>query len=330
MNSIQKKRFESAVWGFVIGDALGVPYEMFTRGEMTKNPATGMIGNKTHNQPAGTWSDDTSMLLCTMDTLSYEKYNNINDWISKGEEQQQQFATRLLSWYKNGEWTANGTTFDIGITTMEALDLFALGTPANKSGITNRSTASGNAPLTRCLPIAFLFAGESVAFRFLMVSRLGCVTHKTEITGLCSLYYTEFLQALILGYSKLDAFDKAIAALSTVLQQMDIESRITNMCYLLKLIDKKFINLPENEIQSTGLVSDTLEASIWCFLNTNNYRDAVLLAVNLGDDTDSIAALTGALAGCYYYKEAFPNKWKNSIQNKSLIENSITAFLNKQ
>ena len=85
-----------------------------------------------------------------------------------------------------------------------------------------------------------------------------------------------------------------------------------------------FIDIPEKEIQSSGYVVDSFEAALWCFLNTDNYRDCVLKAVNLGYDTDSVACIAGSIAGAYYGD--IPQEWIDVIRNKKLINQIIEKF----
>lgn len=80
---------------------------------------------------------------------------------------------------------------------------------------------------------------------------------------------------------------------------------------------------PEYEIRSGGFVRDTLKAATWCFVNTNSYEDCVLTAVNLGDDTDTTAAVAGALAGTAYGMDAIPREWIDTLRGKELIEQCL-------
>jgi len=93
-----------------------------------------------------------------------------------------------------------------------------------------------------------------------------------------------------------------------------------------RLFKKNFAKLPEDEIRSSGYVVDTLEAALWCLLNTSNYRDCVLRAVNLGEDTDTVAAIAGGLAGMYYGVDAIPDEWLNQLARRDDIEKLCTDF----
>ena len=93
-----------------------------------------------------------------------------------------------------------------------------------------------------------------------------------------------------------------------------------------RLWREDFANLPEEEIKSTGYVVDTLEAALWCLLNTKDYKSLVLKAVNLGDDTDTVATVAGGLAGIYYGVEEIPEEWLLKLQNREYLEEIASGF----
>ncbi|NQO47333.1 ADP-ribosylglycohydrolase family protein, partial [Streptococcus suis] len=97
--------------------------------------------------------------------------------------------------------------------------------------------------------------------------------------------------------------------------------------YYADLFNKEFLELPSSEIASTGYVVDTLKAVIWCVGTTDSFKSAVLKAVNLGGDTDTIGAITGTLAGALYKIESIPEEWIQKLANKSLIDEKIKEFL---
>ena len=98
------------------------------------------------------------------------------------------------------------------------------------------------------------------------------------------------------------------------------------MKYYSRLFDDNFANLPENEIKSSGYVVHTLEAVIWCLLNTSDYKSLVLKAVNLGDDTDTVAAIAGAFAGIIYGLEDIPSEWLEVLKKRDYLENICLDF----
>ena len=298
---------KDAVWGFVVGDALGVPYEFSTRNMMRENPAIDMVGYGTYNQPPGTWSDDTSMMLCVLENI-------INSGTTKD------LANLFLKWYKEDYMTPHGELFDIGITTSIALGNLMRGVKPSKSGL-NDEMSAGNGSLMRCLPYAFVEDLPKSIFNMVMGNR---ITHRNNLCTLCCMYYVKMIRALLDGKDKIESMNSSSAYLRYGWRITDAEDDHVEVRQKFdRLFNKKFPAFPENEIQSTGYVLSTLEASVWCFLNTDNYKDAVLKAINLGGDTDTIAALTGGLAGVYYGYENIPHEWRNQIVGPHFIKNLL-------
>lgn len=264
-----------AIYGFAVGDALGVPFEFKKRGTFR---CTGMVGNGAWNQPSGTWSDDTSMLLATLDSIKECGKIDIKD-----------MRARFIDWASKGKYTANGDTFDIGYTTFEALR-------AGK-GI-NDINANGNGALMRILPIAF------IAHNINDIHEVSAITHAHSISKIACEIYIDIAAALVQGDSIKQAIKDALLYYDTP----EFE-RLYSIW-----------TLPEEEIKSSGYVVDTLEAALWCLCNTDNYTDAVLKAVNLGSDTDTVAAITGGLAGIIYGYDSIPKIWIEKLKNKKLID----------
>ncbi|MBQ6817211.1 MAG: ADP-ribosylglycohydrolase family protein, partial [Bacilli bacterium] len=135
-------KFEDAMYGFVIADALGVPAEFKSRNSLSKSPITDMVGYGTHNVPEGTWSDDTSMVLATQDSIN-----------KCGKIDYDDIMNRFAAWYKKGEYTTDGKVFDIGITTSNAIRNYSSGKKALKCGGTGERD-NGNGSLMRMIPVA--------------------------------------------------------------------------------------------------------------------------------------------------------------------------------
>lgn len=135
---------KDGIIGFAIGDALGVPVEFKTREQLKNNPVLDMIENERYRLPKGTWSDDTCMSLATMDSIIQTKKIDTND-----------MANKFIKWFRNGEYTATGKTFDIGITTMKSLQAFELGIDQAENCGQDKEMDNGNGSLMRILPIAY-------------------------------------------------------------------------------------------------------------------------------------------------------------------------------
>ena len=139
----KNNKLEDAMYGFVIADALGVPAEFKSRNSLSMHPVRDMVGYGTHNVPEGTWSDDTSMVLATQDSINTNEKIDYKDIMDK-----------FASWYKKGEYTTDGNVFDIGGTTSMAIRNYTYGTDPLKCGGTSERD-NGNGSLMRMLPVAY-------------------------------------------------------------------------------------------------------------------------------------------------------------------------------
>ncbi|WP_256097197.1 ADP-ribosylglycohydrolase family protein [Brachyspira hampsonii] len=186
--------------------------------------------------------------------------------------------------------------------------------------------SNGNGSLMRILPIAFyikkyfdceLFENSEVIEIIYNVSSL---THSHKRSLIACVIYTSIALNLINDMSIEEAISKGLK------DSYNYYKNEKELDYYKRIFDADFKKLYEKEIKSSGYVVHTLEASIWILLNTLNYNDAVLKAVNLGDDTDTTAAVTGGLAGLYYGMDNMPSKWIYALINKELIMNICSKF----
>jgi ADP-ribosylglycohydrolase len=297
------------LYGMAIGDALGVPYEFKTREEMKKNPCTGMIGYGTHKQPKGTWSDDTSLALATVASLV--KGYNIND-----------IAIAFTAWRDLGHYAINGKVFDIGGTTNIAIERIKEGKlPVTLCGGYDERS-NGNGSLMRILPIVdyilYLKTKTEVTQEEInrIISDLSSLTHRNEFSIERCQHLILFAYYLINSKNKETSFENFTG---------DPNRTAFKSIFLFNSYND-FINISEKQIKSGGYVLDTLEASIWCLLTTDNYKDAVLKAVNLGGDTDTTACVTGGLAGILYGYENIPKEWIDDLRGKELINSVIKNY----
>jgi len=307
-----EKQIESVLLGVAVGDALGVPFEFLPRGTFI---AVGMAGHGTHDQPPGTWSDDTSLTLCLAWAMSkhWDTENILNET-----------ARGFLRWLDDAEFTAHGAIFDVGNATARAIDKLRKGVPSTKSG-GDTINDNGNGSLMRIAPIAFFVAGRSQAERFDIVRKLSSITHAHPISVLSCIIYVEYLLKLLQGENKFAAFEAMQKEIMDALMKGALNNYYRNEItdYFMPLIfpGHKWHFVDKEDIKSGGFVADTLKASIWCFLTTGNYRDAVLEAVNLGEDTDTTAVVTGGLAGAYYGigNNGIPPEWIEALAKHEII-----------
>ncbi len=282
--------------GMAVGDAFGVPYEFLSREEARRRVTESMQGWGTHNQPPGTWSDDTSLALCTADAM-------VKDYsVSK-------VAQNFVKWLDEGLWTPHGTAFDIGGTTRDAINRLRSGVDPMLAGGQDEMD-NGNGSLMRILPVLWYFEQKG-HYDVRTVAELSSLTHGHPRSMTACVTLVRFAQ-LILYHGKEKAFDVFRKEVKENLFTQDEQAAHFSR---LPHLDE----LPESEIQSGGYVIHTLEASIWCLLNTGNYKDAVLKAVRLGDDTDTTACVTGGLAGIAYGWQSIPDEWLTSLVQKDEI-----------
>lgn len=304
----------SAIVGLAVGDALGVPVEFLTREDLRKKPVTDMMGYGTHNQPVGTWSDDSSLTFCLAETLA-EGYNL------------RKLSNRFINWYENAYWTAHGNVFDVGIATSRAI--YRLGQVANPifAGGTDESD-NGNGSLMRILPLAFYVIDMKLEDRFKCISDVSSLTHAHIRSILGCFIYVEFAVQLINGNDKFKAFEETKKNINAFLNTNPICSDSEINKYHRILMNpignyeiKAIYECDESEISSSGYVVSSLEAALWCLFKEKDYKSTVLRAVNLGSDTDTVAAIVGGLAGILYGYETIPQQWINQLARKDDVIN---------
>ncbi len=307
---------KSAILGFVVGDALGVPVEFMTRNELVQAPVTGMRSGGTHHQPAGTWSDDSSMTLCTLESLVYGlDYQDI--------------MRKFHLWAKEGYWTAHGEVFDMGITTQEALDRYAHGTTPLKCGSAGFYD-NGNGSLMRILPIVlYLFKTTGRNYNtsteaYEIIHRVSALTHAHPISCMACGIYCSIACELLSGHNTVRDIQSGIQRAKDFYCSQPTYSE--GLSLFERIHTDVLCQTPSDHINSSGYVVDTLEASLWCLLHTENYRSCVLTAVNLGGDTDTVAAIAGGLAGIRYGLSDIPDEWLSCIARKADIEALCNDF----
>ena len=301
MNNLNK----NILLGTAIGDALGVPVEFEHRQELEKNPVVGMREYGTHNQPKGTWSDDSSLALCLAESLC--NGYNLND-----------IADKFIRWYYDGYCTPYGRVFDVGVTTARAISYLQSGCKPELAGM-DRERDNGNGSLMRILPLIPYIINMEEEDRFRIIGEVSSLTHRHPRSILACISLCEFA----IQYINLQSIEKAYQTMQqTMLQLLKKEMFIEEDIPFKRLVGlsyEEFKNIELKDIRSTGYVIDTLEASLWCIFNTTCYKDAVLKAVNLGDDTDTVGAITGGLAGIIYGYDTIPSKWIDTLARKDDI-----------
>ena len=304
------------VIGHAIGDALGVPVEFKDREQLSYNPVTEMIGHGTYNVPKGFWSDDTSMEIALIDSIINNEKIDYTD-----------IMNNFANWIIKGEYTPNGIVFDKGNTCLEAiLNYINKNIDPLECGLDDYYS-NGNGSLMRILPVAYYSYYKNLNNEqiYQLTKNISSLTHRHEISILGCYIYILYTIKLIQGIDKKEAYKQ--------IQKEDYSKFTKESLDKYKRILKEDINnLNINNIKSSGYIVDSLEAALWCILNTDNYKDSVLTAVNLGGDTDTIAAITGSMTGIIYGYKEIPKDWINSLARKDYLEdlsNNLEKVLTK-
>ncbi len=310
---------KAGIFGVVVGDALGVPVEFTSRSARRADPVTGMREYGTHNQPRGTWSDDSSMMLATLDSIIY----NGGLWY-------EDIMERFQNWRLKGDYTPHGNVFDVGLTCANAISRFSQGTDPLKCGGCGERD-NGNGSLMRIMPVSLYSSLEDEFWEDVFLEdaaeyshNASRLTHGHPRSQMACMLYTTICHELIYREqgSVADAVQYAVentmefySNASDILPWFDkaFSDEIAADSYGRLRNLSEFRKLPDDEIKSSGYVVDTLEAAIWCLLNTDSYSQCVLKAVNLGDDTDTVGAVAGGLAGLAYGYDSIPAEWLDVI-----------------
>jgi len=307
---MKKDRVIGGLVGVCVGDALGVPVEFVSRDKLRLNPIKDMVGYGTHNQPPGTWSDDSSLTLCLAESLC--KGFDIHD-----------IANKFIKWLYEGYWTPYGETFDIGNTTYIAISRLKSGVNPLDAGPKDEFS-NGNGSLMRILPLSFYLEKMKKEEQFEITHKVSRITHGHLRSQMACGIYIQIAINLLKEDPPEIAYKKAK---EISLDYYSREPYVYELKHFDRILKSDIRKLSINSIKSTGYVIDTLEASLWSFLNSKTFKDAVLTAVNLGGDTDTIGAVTGGLAGIYYGYSAIPKDWVKKIAKvDEIIELSERLF----
>lgn len=317
---------QASLFGFFIGDALGVPVEFQSREKLERKKVTKMKGYGTHNQPKGTWSDDSSMVLATIDGLIQSNGYNIN---------YQAIMSNFLKWKSRGEFMPFNYVFDIGNATNNALIVYQQKVAENKVDDVicgnDNIYSNGNGSLMRILPVSLYLHYLKIDYKepkYLDIIRtISGMTHAHIYSVFACYMYSIYISEIIEYKDKKIAYDNLQTIVKGIIETHSKFNEIKNV--YSRIIYQDISKLRREEIKSSGYVVDSIEATMWSVLNSKSFSDAVLKAVNLGDDTDTIGALTGALAGIIYGYDNIPSRWIKALQRKDYLQENVNKFEKK-
>jgi len=301
----------ASIIGSIVGDALGVPVEFTNRKDLDVNPVSDMREYGTYKQPKGTWSDDSSMILCAMEN------------VVKGKALNPEFMIHTWSeWYTKGKWTPYGKVFDIGSTTANALYKWNKGYDWFECGDENVNS-NGNGSLMRNMPISLCVSNYSYDTIIMISSNISSLTHAHTISRFCCAYHSLFVKSLINYNDIYLAMSDAIDALSPAISLLSRHDKNE----LRRILDSSILESSRDEISGDGYVVHSLEAMIWCLHNFKDFKSTVLAAVNLGEDTDTTACIVGGVAGLIYGMDQIPEEWINCLARIDEINELTDKFL---
>ena len=291
-------RARGALLGLAVGDAVGTTLEFRSRD--TYEPLFDMIGGGPFDLKPGEWTDDTSMALALADSLA-----------ATGVFDAEDLMQRFVRWWRRGEYSVTGRCFDIGITTSRALARFER--DGNPYAGSRDPDAAGNGSLMRLAPVAIWGVGREVADVRDVARRQSETTHAAPACLNACEAAALLLRALIDGASVETALNEA--------RTVDTVDPITT------ILTGGWRNKARVEVGSSGYVAHSLEAALWCVAHTDDFRDAVLLAANLGDDADTTAAITGQIAGALYGANRIPADWLDKLAWRARITEMADRLL---
>lgn len=303
-------KYIDGTMGFIVGDAMGLPLEGEDREELLKKPVTKMIGNGSHNVQAGTWSDDTSLMIATMDSIN-----------AKNDIDFQDIALKFVAFKNHAQYTANNEVIDILNTCRRAIDNFAENHDDPITCGLKDDNSNDVGALMRILPIAYFAIDKKLKdFEVLdLVRKISSITHAHEISIMASYIYTRFIMFLLNGKDKLSAYSMTKCVDYTMFSD-EVREKFN------RLIKEDIGKLKINEIYSGNSAIEALEAAIWVVLQSESYKEAIIGAINLGGKTDTIAALTGAACGIIYGYDFIPLEWRDNIIRKEYLLDIIEEF----
>jgi ADP-ribosyl-[dinitrogen reductase] hydrolase len=293
-------RYQGALLGLAVGDAIGTSVEFRSRGSFA--PVTDMTGGGPFSLKAGQWTDDTSMALCLAESLLNKR----------GFDARHQMAL-YLNWWQWGYLSSTGNCFDIGMTVREALQVFQR-TDEPFAGSVDPNSA-GNGSLMRLAPVVlYYFPNDGDVIHFCAESSR--TTHGAPEAIECCKLLGKLLINALRGAAKEDVL--------TTENKPLLEPKV------MAIVNGSYAQKSRDDIVGSGYAVASLEAALWCFHHTTNFADAVLAATNLGDDADTTAAIVGQLAGAFYGASGIPKHWLLKLHMREEITQTAGALYSVQ
>ncbi len=305
----RRDRQRGCLVGLAVGDALGAAVEFQAAGSFT--PVSGYRGGGPHGLGPGEWTDDTSMALALADSIATAGWD-LNDQ-----------AERYLAWWRKGEYSVNGTCFDIGITISGSLGRFARTRDALTSGA-SAENASGNGSIMRLAPapIRFLeYYPDQIDDLARLAAESSLPTHASPQCLSACRYMAVVLAALMQGIDRSEVLAEDWEPLERLRKSEPLHPAIE------EIAAGSFRTKSPPQIQGSGYVVRSLEAALWAFHDAPDFETAVLKAVNLGDDADTTGAVCGQFAGAYWGESGIPEALRDGLAQRVMIETVLVGLL---
>lgn len=301
-------RQRGALFGLAIGDALGAAVEFMPRGSFP--PVTGYRDGGPHGLAPGEWTDDTSMALALADSMAKSGWDLADQ------------LERYVRWWREGAYSVNGDCFDIGGTTQVALATFMRDRNPLTSGLTGERS-SGNGSIMRLAPVPIKhhqLLDDDVVELCRLAEQSSMTTHASSQCLSACRYLAAVLAALIRGHDR----EAVLAADCPVLDRIQ---RIKPLDPAIAAVAAgSFKNKSPSEIRGSGWVVASLEAALWAFHSSSGFAEAVLKAVNLGEDADTTGAVCGQLAGACWGESGIPDEWRSGLARRDMIESALSGI----
>lgn len=288
-----RARYRGSLLGLAIGDALGAPFEGMPPGSFA--PVTDMVGGGRHHLPTGVWTDDTSMALCLAESLTTRGGFDLRDQLN-----------RYSRWYRDGHLSSTGLAFGIGQTVSMALAHYELTGDPSSAGLTDPNSA-GNGSIMRLAPVPLFYAADLEQ----AIERSGessTATHRAPAAVDACRYFGALIAAAANGVPKEELLAEGFWQHGELVPEVEEVAR------------GSFRRREPPEIEGSGHVVRSLEAALWAVERSESFREGCLLAVNLGGDTDTTAAVFGQLAGAIYGEDEIPAEWREKLARRQVIE----------
>ena len=271
-------------------------------GQLALHPVNEMRGHGVYNKPIGTWSDDTSMTIATVQPLIKKKRFDYGD-----------IMENFSQWWKNNKFTATGKTFVGNSTCVKAIDNLRFRKNPLECGV-DEEHSDGNGALMRILPVAYVCHGDAITGcdRYELVRKVSYLTHRNETSVLACMIYVNIVCYPIDGFTPVVAYRKAKQDDYSIFSRVTVEK-------FYRILEDDISDCDEKDISSDFYAPNNLEASLWCLLTTKNYKEAVLKAVKLGYNAATIGAITGAMAGLAYGYDSIPFEWRERLQRRDYL-----------